>query len=241
MSKSSCKLSARQEEGRAEIMEAAAQFIAAHGFHGMSMRELARATGKGLASLYNYFASKDDVLYALQLGAFRQLIDSAEVAVAEHHGPSARLYAFILNHVRYVADNPDVMRVLVNEAATLPRPQRQKVRDLKERYFALGRELVHQIMLEGCRAPGAAGQPASGDAEIDRATYTIFGMLNWVYGWYAPDDHGTPADVARTIHRLTLCGLVAQCSARPELATVEQHLNAHPPASLIRPSFEERG
>ncbi len=36
-------------------------------------------------------------------------------------------------------------------------------------------------------------------------------MMNWVYAWYDPKLHGSPADIARSIHRVTLCGLVARC------------------------------
>jgi AcrR family transcriptional regulator len=41
-----------------EILTAAAHLLAARGYHGMSMRDLARATGMSLANLYNYFHSK---------------------------------------------------------------------------------------------------------------------------------------------------------------------------------------
>ena len=40
----------RHEAQRLEILGAAAAAIAEHGFHGMTMRGLARATGRGLAT-----------------------------------------------------------------------------------------------------------------------------------------------------------------------------------------------
>lgn len=209
---------------RSRILEAAARAIAAHGFHGMSMRELARAAGMSLSNLYNYFASKEEILHALQKEAFEVLVGSAEGALAELDGaaggPDARLYVFISHHVRYVAERPEVMRVLVHEAASLPPARRRSVRRLKERYFRIARGIVAEVVAGGCgRAVPLAGAPAAastnggpgGEAELDRITYNLFGMLNWIYGWYEPPRHGTPAELARTIHRIALCGIVGQC------------------------------
>jgi AcrR family transcriptional regulator len=203
----------RQEEGRIDILQAAAGLLATHGYHGMSMRDLARATSMSLANLYNYFASKEDVAHALQTRAFETLIASASDAVTRVDGAGERLHAFILSHVRYVATHRDVMRVLVEEAGELPAPRRRAIRELKERYFQLGRGLVAGVT--GARAGRA-------DAELDRATFTVFGMLNWVYAWYDPARHGTPADVARTTHRVALSGLVARAPSRASQTATER-------------------
>lgn len=226
-------LGARQAEGRTDILEAAAYIIARNGFHGMGMRDLAHRCGKALASLYNYFASKEDVLFALQAGAFESLVASAQEAVDTHDAPAEQLYGFILNHVRYVVEHTDAMRVLVHEASALPSSQRRRVRELKERYYAVLEPLVGAIVAEN-RATGSRTRARTGRAEVERATYSVFGMLNWVYAWYQPDVHGSPSDVARTIHRLTLCGLSAPRNPQFDLSAVEARINAQPPQSLIR-------
>ena len=206
----------RQEAQRAGILEAAADAIAENGFHGMTMRGLARATGRGLASFYNYFPSKEDVLFSLQTAAFETLNSSLKAALEDIEEPVEQLYVFVLNHVRYLAEHRSVMRVLVHEAAALPAARRKKVRLLKEAYFQTVRDIVAAILTDGCRSPGAAGTASLGAAEIERITYSVFGMLNWSYGWYDPLLHGTPEDVARTIHSVALCGLVARCPQRPQ-------------------------
>ena len=117
----------RQEAQRAGILEAAADAIAENGFHGMTMRGLARSTGRSLASFYNYFPSKEDVLFSLQTGAFETLGGSLKAALEDVEDPLERLHVFVLNHVRYLAENRSVMRVLVHEAAALPPARRRKV------------------------------------------------------------------------------------------------------------------
>ncbi len=197
-----------KEQRREQILEVAASAIAQHGFHGMSMRELARATERSLASFYNYFSSKDEVLLALHTRAFDTLISTARQALGEAEDPVAQLYLFIANHVGYFIQHSEAMRVLVQEASTLPPAPRRIVRELKEGYFALAREVVERIVSEhGVRADD--GSAMADTAEIERVTYCLFGMMNWVFGWYEAEHHGQARDVAHTIHRLAMSGLVS--------------------------------
>jgi AcrR family transcriptional regulator len=207
-----------------DILGAAARLLAAHGYYGLSMRELARETGMSLANLYNYFPSKEELVFALQTRAFEALIASAEQSLAGVEGPDQRLYTFILSHVRYVTANRDVTRVLVEEAGELPPKRRRTVRDLKERYFRMAQEIVVSLQEAGCRQPGAVALGPQTAAECERSTYSIFGMLNWVYGWYDAKRHGSVQDVARSIYRIALCGLVARCPSTAMLADVERHV-----------------
>ena len=222
----------RQNEGRLEILEAAARFIARHGFHGMSMRDLARAMGKSIAGFYNYYRSKEDVLFELQLRAFETLVQSAEAAIAAAKDPSGRLYGFILQHLQYVVSHPDVMHVLVQEASALPPQRRRVIRAAKERYFQIAQDLVREV--SGSNVSGARRRRAAVEApELERTTYALFGMLNWTYGWYRPDRHGSPEKLARTIHRLSLRGLRADQTSDSAIDSVEARLAERPLPPLL--------
>jgi AcrR family transcriptional regulator len=209
---------------RERILRAAAAAIAEHGYHGMGMRELAKGADMSLSNLYNYFSSKEEMLFALQKEAFEVLLASAEDALEIAETPEDRLYVFISHHVRYVAEHPRVMRVLIHEAASLPAAQRAVVRHLKERYFDLARPLIAGVVETGC------GRPAAGEeldpAELDRITYNVFGMLNWLYGWYDPEIHGEPQTVAMTIFRITLCGVVTDCPRQNPRERLDVHLRS---------------
>jgi len=224
----------RQEAQRVGILEAAAAAIAENGFHGMTMRGLARATGRGLASFYNYFSCKEDLLFSLQTDAFETLTNSMKAALGGVEDPVEQLYVFVLNHTRYVAEHRSVWRVLVQEASALPAARRKKVRLLKEGYFQIARDIVASILTAGCGSPGADGAGSLDPAEVERVTYSVFGMLNWSYGWYDPQHHGTPQDVARTIHAVAVCGLVARCPHRSARGNLERYLGAIAPPPLVR-------
>ena len=224
----------QSEQKRNVILEAAARAIARSGFHGMSMRDLAGETGQALASFYNYFRSKDEVIFHIQARAFETMIATAEDALRGLAAPQDRLFAFIYQHVRFVAEHPDVMQVLVHEAASLAAPHRNQVRALKERYYDLGRGIVGELYREGCGASGAFGAKAN-QLELERMTYGVFGMLNWTYGWYDPARHGTPGEVARSLHSLALCGLVSKRPNRVSETqdTLTRKFSVVPPAPLI--------
>ncbi|MCC6648369.1 MAG: TetR family transcriptional regulator [Polyangiaceae bacterium] len=227
---------ARGAQSRVEILEAAAAAIARDGYFGMTMRDLARATGKGLATFYSHFESKEDVLFELQRDAFDTLIRSASEAVTQAPDAATQLYLFISSHVHYVLEHRDVMRVLVHEAGALPPQRRKKIRKLKEAYFAVARDVLQALAREGCGAPAASALGEVADAELELATYNLFGMLNWIYSWHHAPTHGSAADVARSVHRLTLCGLVARCPDRRALLRAETlSTSLHRPPPLRPP------
>lgn len=203
--------SSRSQTQRSEILETAARFVAQHGYHGMTMRALAKATGKSLAYAYNYFSSKEEILFALQREAFEALIAAANRSTEQAESASSRLYLFILNHLTYSAEHADIMRVLVHEAGSLPTARRRTIRALKQRYFEVGREIVEEVVTEGLERRGGvergAGEPAD-PIETERLAYSLFGMLNWVYSWYESERHGDLPALARTMHRLLLSGAV---------------------------------
>jgi AcrR family transcriptional regulator len=193
----------RRARAQTDILSTAAGLIAANGYHGTSMRDLAEATGRGLSSLYTYFPSKEALLLAMQTRAFDSLMASAEGAVLAGQPAEQRLYGFMLNHIRYFLEHPDVMRVLVQEARVLPPRYRRRVRAQKERYYAMAENLIKELSARGRRRSMAA-------AELERTTYGMFGLVNWVWAWYEPGRHGHHRDVARTLHTMIVRGITGK-------------------------------
>jgi len=53
------------ERTRSEIIQAAHGFFVRQGYHGTSMRQIARQAGIALGGIYNHFASKEDIFTAV--------------------------------------------------------------------------------------------------------------------------------------------------------------------------------
>ncbi len=219
-------VNARAREARARLLAAAARAFADRGFHGVSMRDLARETGRSLGAFYNHFESKEELLFTLQRDSFDELLASAGRAIACVSAAPARLHLFVLNHLRYIASHPAVMRVLVHEAGALEGAWRAEIRNRKQAYF----DLAHGVI---------AGVVGSRDRlEIERVTYCVFGMLNWTYGWYAPERHGPPEVLARTIHRVVLGGAAGDDASDDFYRAMARHLDSVDTPPLI-PTAEE--
>jgi AcrR family transcriptional regulator len=220
----------RHRQIQADILEAAAGIFARHGYRGTSMRDLARATGRGLSNFYNYFPSKEAALFALQSDALEMLNTSAVAAMSVSRSADAQFYAFILNHVRYITAHRDAMRVLVHESKELPVRQRRQVRSLKQRYYKIAEQIVRRILTarqtrpdagNGSSGPRGARARRIGDADLEHATYAVFGMLNWIYGWYDPARHGSAVDLARSLHRTAVSGMKGRGPANRVYLDVE--------------------
>src|SRR4029453_10901253 len=72
------------------ILRAAIGLFRERGYHGSSMRTLARALRMEAASLYYHFASKQDILFAILDRTLDDLLDGVGRAVAAVDGPQAR-------------------------------------------------------------------------------------------------------------------------------------------------------
>jgi TetR/AcrR family transcriptional regulator, cholesterol catabolism regulator len=73
----------RPSRGRRDaIIDVAAEQFARQGFHGVSMRDIAKANGSSVAALYNHFASKDDLLLAVGERFFSVFVQHLETTAA---------------------------------------------------------------------------------------------------------------------------------------------------------------
>ena len=64
---------------RADIMQAAMELIAEHGFHGAPMADIARKAGVSAGTIYHYFASRDALIVESQ----NELTDKVRAAILE--------------------------------------------------------------------------------------------------------------------------------------------------------------
>jgi len=70
------KLSPRDDKQRA-ILEATLELVAARGFHGTPMSQVAKKSGVAVGTIYRYFPGKEDLISALYLEVKRRLAQAA--------------------------------------------------------------------------------------------------------------------------------------------------------------------
>jgi AcrR family transcriptional regulator len=116
------------QRARERILAAAERLIAAHGFHGTSMRDVAAAARLPLATTVYHFAKKEQ-LYAAVLGSIAGELDARlQTAIEERAGftrlgverPDAALDALAVAIVRWAAEEPARVKLLLREVLDNP-------------------------------------------------------------------------------------------------------------------------
>ena len=78
---------ARSRERVAKVLDAAAEIVVRDGVEALSTREIARAAGVPVATLYQYFSDKEDVLLALAQRDMDEMDAEVATAIAELERP----------------------------------------------------------------------------------------------------------------------------------------------------------
>jgi len=154
------------ERRRQQIVDAAVQLFIRHGFHKTTTRQIARAAGFSIGSLYEYIASKEDVLYLVcesihaevEHGVSEALIraDGARNALAE----AIREYFLVCNRMS------DFILLIYQETQSLPEQWKKRVLENELRITGLFVEVLARLVASG-------ELPPMDDRRIEIAAHNI--------------------------------------------------------------------
>lgn len=181
-----------------QILRSAAAVFAEKGYHQASIRDISRATGVSLSGLYYYVESKEELLYLVQLRCFGTVLEDLERVLEGVEDPRLRFRLFVENHLRFFVANMREMKVASHEADTLTGEFRRQVDERKRRYTHACTEILEAL------------RPEESPIELRVATFSLFGMLNWIYTWYRPDRDVPVSELAEDMSQLFLGGLLAE-------------------------------
>lgn len=188
------------EGGRTEaaIREAALALIARLGFEAMSMRRLATEVGVQPAALYRYFATKEELLFALMRAHMDGLIasweDARPAAGSADQDPAGHLAAFVENHIRFHLARRNATHVSNLELRSLSKTRLDEVLALRARY----EEELRAILRHGA---------ADGAFTIEDVALTAMAVIQMITGvivWFRPDERLSGDQVAVAYHTMTM-------------------------------------
>ncbi len=181
------------EEKRDAIVDAAAKLIAANGFSGASLNELADACGISKSLLYHYYPSKEAILHAVMKGHMDDLLTALEDKRCGD--PVKDLRAFARALLRLYAGAADRQKVLLYELGALPKAERSDIVAKERRLIEHVEELIRRAK------PELEGPLVRAQAML------FFGMLNWTHTWLKPDGAVARDEVADMAARMTLANI----------------------------------
>ena len=199
------------------VLKTSAAVFAEKGYHSTSIRDIARATEMSLSGLYYYFKSKDELLFLIQDYCFSTVIEDCHKLLDGVEDPVHRLKLLIENHLHYFVHNMNEMKVLSHEANSIGGDLFKKVNSKKRQYVDLVMKLLEEIAREH-RLQGI---------DVRVATFSLFGMMNWIYNWYNPRKDVNVTGLAQNITRIFLSGLLGDKSFESEKLETgrEDHLD----------------
>jgi AcrR family transcriptional regulator len=179
------------------IVRVAAGLFYESGYHGTSMRDIARAAGMKAGSLYNHFEGKQELLLRICEDTVRELFDGALERLEGVEGVERRLRVFVLWHVEYHARHRFQARVADEQLHALDPDNRALVVELRDRYETLLQELV------------GAGRDLGGwrVSHVGVVSSAIATMCTQVDAWYRPDGELTPEQIGAIYADFVLAAL----------------------------------
>jgi AcrR family transcriptional regulator len=170
----------RQDNRRVRLLDAAARLFSERGFHGTSMRDIAKAVGMLSGSIYYHFDSKDEMLLAVYEEGMRRVTETVDAAVLTANQPWDRLEAACAAHLRGLIAHRDYAHVMIQTTPNEVPGAGARIRELRRAYEARFRHLIDDLAL-----------PPSIDRNYLR--FLLFGALNWSQVWFRPG--GDPPEV----------------------------------------------
>jgi TetR/AcrR family transcriptional regulator, fatty acid metabolism regulator protein len=185
---------------RQQILDAAVRVFAAQGYDKSRVGDVAREAGVAYGLVYHYFDSKEAVLEAVFREAWGRLL--AAVALAEQTAGTApeRLELVVKIVLRAWRDDPDLVRLLVQEVTRNPHIQ-DELDEIGQAFATLER-IVAGGQAEGTLRPSL-------DARL--SAWMLYGALEeiltgWVLG-RLPDDPEAVARAEREVAATVVGGL----------------------------------
>ena len=165
---------------REEILDAAAELFISQGFAMTTTRQIAARVGIRQASLYYYFAGKDEILLELLTQSVRPSLHiAAELESRCRHEPAAALYALALIDVRTLTQAPHNIATLY----LMPEVQGEKFApfraeraQLQATYGRLGQAVAASAEMVTAIGAGTRGH-AAGEGKDEALTATLIMQL----------------------------------------------------------------
>ena len=186
----------RRRKRSEEILESAVAAFGRHGYYGTSMRQIADTITRTKGSLYYYFGSKADILFAAHDRALDHMLAVLERVEAAGGDPESQLREIVVEHTRAMVDGFHGT-ALALELDALPPERRRRLVAKRDRYERGLRGILEQGVRAGVFRPF--------DARL--AGFTLLGAINWTARWYRPEGDVAPEKLGQLYADLFLDGL----------------------------------
>jgi len=183
-------------ERRIEIMRSLTGILRERHLSSLTMQDIADRLGMTKGNLYNYFRSKQELLYECHLKAMKNSMARLDSARSASPSAAAQLRALMVALVESVVDDP-YGAVLTTDLDSLSPQQRRTYVTLRDRFEQGLRDIVAEGMASGEFAP----------ADVKLTSFALLGSFQWISRWYRPDGPSRQEEIGDLFANLFLRGL----------------------------------
>ena len=137
------------ERRRRQIADAAVQLFIEKGFHKTTTRQIAGAAGFSIGSLYEYFASKEDILYLVCESIHAEVERGVTMVMSQATGGKDALGAVIREYLKVCDRMSDFILLIYQETQSLPIQWQKRVLENELRITGLFIEALARIASTG--------------------------------------------------------------------------------------------
>ena len=174
----STRVARRRDRRKAEIVQTATKIVADAGYQGMNLEDVAEETDIAKATLYHYFASKDELVAAALEALTQEVLRRLHARLAAVGDASARelLAALIDEQVLILTETAPEVAAVFSWPHAWPPVFREPMKDMRRRHDSFFRAVVER------------GQ-ATGEFNVENvnvALQCLHGILNHSPVWIRP-------------------------------------------------------
>ena len=164
---------------RRQIADAAVQLFIDQGFHKTTTRQIARAAGFSIGSLYEYFASKEDILYMVCESIHAEVERGVSAAMSQAAGSRDALAKMIHEYFMVCHRMSDFILLIYQETQSLPAQWQKRVLENELRITGLFVEA-----LAGIAKSDDLTNLAENNLELAAHNIVILGHMWTFRRWY---------------------------------------------------------
>lgn len=179
-----------------QILQKIAVLFFENGYERTSVRDIGKALDMSNSGLYYYFKDKQEILFDI-------IDDFMEKVLAQLHdnldliqGPEERLLFIIQSHIRFFVKYPAQTKVVIYEGHSLKSEYAEKQAVHQREYIRIVKRELQKII-----------EDRGSTIDLNVATFSLMGTLNWIVQWFNPDGRVSSEALAKEIFSFFMQGL----------------------------------
>ena len=183
--------STKRQHAKTKIGKSAAKVFNERGFLETTIVDIASAAKISKGGIFHYFPTKSDILYHILSEYMDLVLERLEEDLKNIDDGSLRVQFIISRHINLYDKNTAEAKLLLHEAHNLPLSKFKIIAEKEKKYFQIVANTLSDFL-----------DDFTSKEKLTGITFTLFGMLNWIYSWYSPKGSLNPKELSEIIYNI---------------------------------------